>query len=119
MEPIIRDTVDYVMAFAVGTDNWLSVKKEILWRLSKERRKLFSRRHYSSKKHTLNNFELEIINYWKRNTGILLSIPENMRHDPTWIRRRPGWGLRKYNQIRTLAAEKRKKDEQAKPKKTS
>lgn len=120
LDPTIQNVVHFVLNYAISTSNWLSVKKEILWRLPISKRKEFSRRHYSSKKHTLNDLEKEIIAYWYDSTGIALTIPADKLHDTSWVRHTSGWGLRKYNRMRQKAAAKRKKHEQrAKRKKTS
>lgn len=119
MDPLLQSIVDYVMEYASSSTNWLSIKKEIMWRLPISKRKDFSRRHYSTKKHTVNKLEEQIIEYWRLQTGVTLSIPQEKLHDLTWTRHRPGWGLRKYNRIRQLAAAKRKKYERKSSKKTS
>ena len=116
----IKDVINYVMEYARETSNWLSVKKEIMWLLPTSKRKLFSRRHYSTKKHSLNEFELQILRYWAKQTGVTLTIPPELQHDSSWVRHRRGWGLKKYNLLRQKAAAKRKNsDEKRRPKKTS
>jgi hypothetical protein len=111
----IKSVIDYVMEYASETSNWLDVKKEIMWNLATPKRKLFSRRHYSTKKHSLNEFELQILSYWKQKTGVTLSIPAELQHDPKWVRHDRGWGLRKYNLLRQ---EKRSQQEKLKRKST-
>lgn len=66
----ILSVIDYVMEYATNTNNWLTIKKEIMWLLPPSKRKYFSRRHYSTKKHTLNEFELKIIDYWKKKLAL-------------------------------------------------
>lgn len=112
LDPIVQDAVHFVLNYATSTNNWLSVKKEILWKLPCWKRKEFSKRHYSSKKHIINAFEQQIIDYWYDSTGIALTIPEDKMHDVSWTRHKRGWGLKVYNRMRQKAAAKRKKNEQ-------
>lgn len=112
MDSYILDTVDYVMQYAAGSTNWLAVKKEILWMIPVPYRKLFSRRHYSTKKHSINDFEKDIIAYWYENTGDVLVIPEDKIHNAQWVRHRSGWGLKKFNKERTARLRRERKHEQ-------
>ena len=108
----VQEVIDYVAEYATSTNNWLTVKKEILWLLSVKERSEFSRRHYSTKKHSLNDFEKQIIIYWKTSTGVDLTIPDNLLHNPSWVRHRRGWGLKRFNKERqenVIRREKREK----------
>lgn len=93
----IFSLVNYVLLYAQNATDWLLIKKELLLLCKPKHRSMFSRRHYSTKKHMLNDFEKEIIDYWKEKTGIELTIEPNMIHDINWIRKGHGWGLMKYN----------------------
>lgn len=105
----IWEAINYVMQYANESEDWLAVKKEILWLLTNEYRHYFSRRHYSTKKHSLNDFEKLVIEYWKAETGKDLKISDNFIHNPEWVRHRRGWGLKKYNKERQKNALKRQK----------
>lgn len=107
----IWEVINYVMQYANESEDWLAVKKEILWLLTNEYRHYFSRRHYSTKKHSLNDFEKLVIEYWKTETGKELRISDNLIHNPEWVRHRRGWGLKKYNKERQKNALKRKNKE--------
>lgn len=71
-------------------DDWLQVKKMLLKSISPDMRKRFSVRHYYTKKHSLNKFEKEIINYYRDTFGISLELKENDKHtkDPIWKSRK-------------------------------
>jgi len=106
----IWEAINYVMQYANESENWLAVKKEIMWLLRNEYRHYFSRRHYATKKHSLNDFEKLVIEYWKSETGKELILTDNVIHNPEWVRHRRGWGLKKYNRERQKNALKRKKE---------
>lgn len=93
----IKDNIDYVIKYAGDVaDDWFEVKKQILSITDPKRRSLFSRRHYSTKKHILNDFDYKVIEYWQLKTGVKLKIDESKLHPKDWIRRPRGWGLKKY-----------------------
>ena len=57
------------------TDDWVTVKEEILTELTNEDRQLFSRRDPKSKEIlALNDMELELVVLWKQLTGIELRL---------------------------------------------
>lgn len=111
MKQEIIEKIKYVAKY-VGTEtnDWIRVKKEILNTLPPKDRKFFSRRHKTSKKHFINDFEKEIIIFWKSLTGIELQIPEDKLHKKSDERPHRYWGLMKYNEER----KKRKQNEQRK-----
>jgi hypothetical protein len=96
----IWEAINYVMQYANKSEDWLAVKKEIIWLLINEHRQYFSRRHYVTKKHSLNDFEKLVIEYWHSETGKRLVISDKLIHNPEWVRHRRGWGLKKYNKER-------------------
>lgn len=106
----IWEAINYVMQYANNSENWLAVKKEILWLMPNKYRHYFSRRHSVTRKHSLNDFEKLVIEYWKSETGIELKIPDNQIHDSKWIHRPRGWALYLIN-------EERKKNGWTRPKK--
>lgn len=61
-------------------DDWLIVKKYLLKYLNPKARKLFSTRNSKTKKHTLSDFDIKIINIYKEKTGIELKLNEKDRH---------------------------------------
>lgn len=57
------------------TDDWVTVKEEILTELTNDDRQLFSRRDAKSKEIlTLNEMELELVTFWKQLTGVELRL---------------------------------------------
>jgi len=93
--------IDYVIQY-VGTfsNDWFTIKKEIVNCYPRKERTKFSRRHYSTKLFFINDFEKEIIKYWKEKTGIQLFIDEKKLHPTSWKRNPKGWGLLIYNEKR-------------------
>jgi len=101
--------IDYVIQY-VGTfsNDWFTIKKEIVNCYPRKERTKFSRRHYSTKLFFINDFEKEIIKYWKEKTGIQLFIDEKKLHPTSWKRNPKGWGLLIYNEKRKAKATSRK-----------
>lgn len=98
-----KDRIIYVSSFVQNTtDDWVRVKTEIVKLFPPKERKLFTRRHYSTKKHSINDFEKEVIKFWKSQTGIELVLAEEDKHPEDWIRRPSGWGLQIINEQRKL-----------------
>lgn len=57
------------------TDDWVTVKEEILTELTNEDRQLFSRRDEKTKEIlALNEMELELVTFWKELTGVELRL---------------------------------------------
>tara|TARA_Y100000287_G_C14118992_1_gene303974 strand:- start:440 stop:712 length:273 start_codon:yes stop_codon:yes gene_type:complete len=61
-------------------DNWLIVKKYIMRYSQPKIRKYFSTRNSQSYKHTLNDFEISLINYCSDNYDISLKLYEEDKH---------------------------------------
>jgi hypothetical protein len=64
----VEEKIREVMSYA-ETDDWLTVKKEIVRSLPWKYRTLFSRRHPITKEQQLNDFELEVIKRWEELSG--------------------------------------------------
>lgn len=62
-----------------GTD-WLIVKKYIVRYARSEHRKNFSTRHLKTKKHTINEFEKNLIDIYKQKYSIKLVLDESKKH---------------------------------------
>lgn len=57
------------------TDDWVTVKEEILTELTNDYRQLFSRRDEKTKEIlALNEMELELVKFWKQLTGVELRL---------------------------------------------
>lgn len=77
------------------TENWLTIKRELVNSLPWEYRLLFSRRHEQTKKQIVNDFEKEVMELWFGLTGVHPHIPKDMLHDPNTVVKKPGWALPK------------------------
>ena len=68
--------------------NWLEAKKILLKIIPSELRSKFSTRNDFTKKQELNNFEKQIISYYKDRFNIELILEERNKHvkneDPIW-----------------------------------
>ncbi len=58
-------------------DDWMDFKKIMLKTLPSSMRKKFSTRDPKTKKQTLNDFEIKMIDIYFKKTGILLKLEEN------------------------------------------
>lgn len=61
-------------------DDFLQLKKFLLKNINPDLRKNFSTRDYYSKKHSLNEFENEIINNYEKICGVKLKIHHDKLH---------------------------------------
>ena len=97
----LKEIVDYVADYvADSTDDWFLIKRELVNNFPPKERVRFSRRHFSTKKHTINDFDRLVIDYWENLTGNKLSINEDKLHSQNWVQKPKGWGLKKYNDER-------------------
>lgn len=97
----LKEIIDYVIDYIDGNSiDWFQIKKELVVLFPPKARSLFSRRHYSTKKQLLNDFDRKVIQYWEEQTRQKLVIDKTKLHPETWQRRPHGWGLKKYNENR-------------------
>lgn len=61
-------------------DNWIVVKKFLLKYLHPDIRKNFTTRHHKTKKHSLNSFEKNIIQYYDDQFNVRLKLYEKDKH---------------------------------------
>lgn len=106
----IKGRIDYVIQYA-GTDcdDWHRIKIELIRSFLNVHRKLFSRRHYVTKKHVLNSFDKEVIAYWLEKTGIELKPDPKKMHDPNWINNGK-FSFKEINEKRKLLKELKKEN---------
>ena len=76
----IFSLIEELIEFYKG-DDWLVIKKYILRYSRPETRKNFSTRNSKTKKHTLNNFEINLINYCKSCYNINLILYKKDTHE--------------------------------------
>ena len=97
----LKELIDYVIEYVDGNSNdWLVIRAEIIRLFPPKDRSLFHRRHFSTKKPIMNEFDEEVIRYWEQKTGTRLFINENKLHSDSWIQKPKGWGLQAYNEQR-------------------
>ena len=70
----IYEQVDFVASYATDCDDWVTIKKQVMLGLAPSLRKNFSTRDPKTKEQALNNFEKELINYYRDKTGIDLVL---------------------------------------------
>lgn len=78
-EELIKELMHEIGDVYKGND-WLVVKKYMLRYLAPIHKTNFSTRHHISKKHTLNNFELDLIDKYYKQYNIRLILDENKTH---------------------------------------
>jgi hypothetical protein len=105
----LLEKIEYAAKYiGSSTDDWFRVKKELLGSFSPKERALLSRRHKTSKKHFLNDFEAELITTWKGFTGVQLKVDETKLHKPEDERPPRHWALMQLNKQRQEAANDKK-----------
>jgi len=72
-ERIIK-CVDFVATYSGDCDDWVTIKKQVLLNLPPRLRKRFSTRDPKTKEQWLNDFEKELINYYRDTNGVDLVL---------------------------------------------
>ena len=77
----IFDTLEEVALYVGQCDDWVTVKKQILLNLPPRLRKVFSTRDPKTKEQSLNEFEKDLIIYYKQafNVDLVLRTLEERR----------------------------------------
>ena len=70
----ILEQIDFVASYVTNCDDWVEIKKQILLGLPSNLRTSFSTRDPKTKEQSLNNFEKQVIKYWKEKTGVDLKL---------------------------------------------
>ena len=70
----ILETLKLVSSYTESCDDWVTIKKQVLLNLPPDLRKNFSTRDPKTKEQWLNDFEKELIIYYKDLTGIELVL---------------------------------------------
>lgn len=93
----IKDKINEIIEIVDGeTNDWIIIRRQIINAIYPFKdRSYFSRRHYSTKKIIINDFEKKVINYWEQQTGQKVHIDESKLHPSDWVRRPHGWALMK------------------------
>lgn len=71
---LVRET--FTIAQRCEVSDWIQLKKMILLSLPPEARKSFSTRHPVTKKHSINDFERQVIDTYYSETGVRLRLPD-------------------------------------------
>lgn len=78
IEKVLNDVITFVFSYVGDTNDWVTVKKEILKNLPSRYRTLFSTRDPITKKQRMNDFEKFMMKKWFKITGNKLIF---MNHD--------------------------------------
>ena len=70
----VKEAFRQVSSYTGDCDDWVAIKKQVLLTIPSELRKLFSTRDSKTKEQSLNNFEKQMIIYYKDTTGIDLIL---------------------------------------------
>jgi|TARA_R110001583_G_C5563381_1_gene401394 hypothetical protein len=70
----ILEQINFVVLYVADCDDWVEIKKQILLGIPSKLRCKFSTRDPKTKEQHLNDFEKEIIQFWKEKTGITLKL---------------------------------------------
>jgi|TARA_Y100000034_G_scaffold123815_1_gene171144 hypothetical protein len=73
-EGSILDQVRFVASYTESCDDWVTIKKEVMKGLPSFLRKHFSTRDPITKEQNLNDFEKELISYYREITGVSLIL---------------------------------------------
>jgi len=73
-DPKLKETVDFVISYTGESNDWISLKKEIMKSLPWQLRTNFSTRDRRTYEQRMNDFELMLVEYWKSRTGIELRM---------------------------------------------
>ena len=71
---IIFEQIKFVSSYVGDCDDWVTVKKQVMLNLPPTLRKNFSTRDSKTKEQWLNNFEKELISYYREITGVVLVL---------------------------------------------
>lgn len=106
----VKRRIEEVAAYVQDTtSDWKLVKIELVKSMPREERRRFSKRHPSSRKMLMNDFEREIIRLWKEITDVELKLNPEEAHPKDWTYKPLGWALRIINEERKIARQNAKK----------
>jgi len=70
----IFESVDFVSSYVGDCNDWVTIKKQIMRGIPSRLRKNFSTRDPITKEQNINQFEKDVINYYKELTGMNLIL---------------------------------------------
>lgn len=108
LEKEIVERIKFVARYVGSESNdWFRIKKELINTLKPHHRRLFSKRHKTSKKFFVNDHEKEIMTLWKVLTNTTLVIDSQKLHQPSDERPPRHWALMQLNNKRKEEKQKR------------
>lgn len=106
----LKNRINYVYQYIENeTNDWFKLKKELINIFPINKRHLFSRRHKTSKKFFINDFDKEVIRHWEQISNNSVFIDQGKLHTKEDERMPKYWGLMKYNEQRRKNKEQRQK----------
>ena len=97
----LREVVDYVFDYTLEhSSDYLRIRKEIIYCLKPKLRSKFQRRHKSTRKVVLNDFDQEIIDYAEQTRDVDLFIDESKLHPKDWVYTPYGENAKRYYEQR-------------------
>ena len=70
----VQQQIREVASYVGDCDDWVTVKKEIMRGIPSALRSKFSRRHPITKEQQPNDFDRQVINYYREITGVELKV---------------------------------------------
>ena len=70
----IIDQIKFVASYVGECDDWVTVKNQVMLGIPSPMRKNFSTRNSKTKEQSLNDFERELITYYRKITGVTLVL---------------------------------------------
>ena len=99
--PFLKERINEVIGYIGDTTaDYLLIKRQLINNFPTPSRALFSARHPCTKKHTLNDFDRAVMEYWEQETGVKLELDPAKLHDPGWEQKKKGWALVLLNEQR-------------------
>jgi hypothetical protein len=110
-----KEIIDYVFSYINETTNdWFTIKTQLIQNFSPKDRKKFGKRHYSTKKRMNNKFDFEVISYWEKKSKSALVINQELLHPKDWKPKPSGWALQAINEKRKQDSKRRKEKDRSK-----
>jgi hypothetical protein len=81
--------LEYVLSYVGSCNEWTRIRKEIIKSFKPSDRKLFQRRHETTRKVQLNSFDRALMRWWEGQTGVTLWVDQTKLHPLGWVKRRP------------------------------
>lgn len=113
MKHRIDSVIEYI---GTSTDNWLTVKYKLIRAFSYHQNGLFSCVNVHTRKQELNDFDKEVIEYWREKTGISLGLRPDQIHDPNYVYVPRVFAFAAHNERRRQAKRERELLNPPKPK---